>query len=119
MSTGQSKIYQRKVGADLARMVGEYLFAPGGPLHDMPDREVQERTGAFRASTRNQLTDNPWWIDIPNLVQASSLELGITLRGSDGSEVTFYPAQNFHNMPGMPSESKVKTPSLAQGSKTR
>lgn len=94
----------------MAEMVANYLLQEGGPLHGISDEELGERTGFAPRVARQRVVGCPWWDDVPSMVQAAKLELGISLRGANGREVTFYPESNFHQKAPESLEAKAKPP---------
>jgi hypothetical protein len=101
------KEFRGRVVRQLADMVALHLFGDGGPIAGILLQELAERTGYREAIVQNRLIDVPWWEDVPAMVQAAGLQLGVSLRSPNGKEVTFYPEYNFDKRDEAPLEASA------------
>lgn len=106
------KAFQEKrkfIAESLARMVLGYLRNRIFP--SLTDQEFKNRTGISASAL-----GVPWWQDIPEICECAGLDLGIVIRDSKGSEVTFWPPENFATGPSIP---KVSPKGIAVASPIR
>ena len=53
------------------------------------DENMAQRTGISAYTL-----EKPWWTDIPEICEASSLDVGLVVRDQKGNEVTFWPSES-------------------------
>jgi hypothetical protein len=63
---------------------------------------------AQRLGLATNILNCPWWQDIPEICEASELNLGITVRDRKGNEVTFWPEEDLGDDYELPRTAKKK-----------
>jgi len=80
---------QRKaIGNSLAKAFIDYLQERVYKGLDL--NKMSQRLGLAQ-----NVVHNPWWQDIPQICDASHLDLGFVVRDSKGHEITFWPERNY------------------------
>ncbi len=79
---------RKQVTDALGLMIVDYLRS-----HVYKDLSVNDL--AQRISIGPSVVGQPWWQDIPSIVESVGLDLGLALRDRRGNEVTFFPEENF------------------------
>lgn len=67
---------------------------------------------ARRMGVGSSILSVPWWQDVPDICEAASLDIGLTIRDQKGNEVTLWPAENFSTgfKPRKPAGKKADRP---------
>ncbi len=78
---------RKQVTDALGRMLRDYLVSH--VYKDLDAAGVAQRIGIGPS-----IFSLPWWQDIPSIVEAVGLDLGLALRDRKGNEVTFFPEEN-------------------------
>jgi len=109
----KASVHQRRLIADhLAKMLVRYL--QDQPFKDQTLEEIGQRIGVL-----SNVLKTAWWQDIPQICNAASLDIGLTIRDQRGSEVTLWPSENFAEGPKISKAAVKDLPKVEDHHRTR
>ncbi len=109
----KASVHQRRLIADhLAKMLVRYL--QDQPFKDQTLEEIGPRIGVLA-----NVLKTAWWQDIPQICNAASLDIGLTIRDQKGSEVTLWPSDNFAAGPKISKVAEREFPKVEDHHRTR
>lgn len=101
---------RRGIGNTLARAFVDYL-------QEHVYKNATLDAIADRLHLQSNVFHSPWWQDIPQICDATNLDLGLVIRDNKGHELTFWPEHNFGE-PFAPPKEAQKEPSMESKIKT-